>query len=137
MLKIFSLSFLSLFLCLTSQAGSVAPENAQLYFISPADGATVENPVIIKFGLKDMGIAPAGIEVKNTGHHHLVIDSGLPAFDQPVPADDQHLHFGKGQTETELKLAPGAHTLQLLLGDFNHVPHQPPVVSQKIKILVK
>jgi hypothetical protein len=118
-------------------AQSSAPENAQLYFISPVDGETVKNPVVVRFGLKNMGVAPAGMQMENTGHHHLLIDTGLPPLDQPIPADDKHLHFGKGQTETELTLAPGRHTLQLLLGDHLHLPHHPPVISEKITITVE
>ena len=126
-----------LLFCNLTHAASVAPENAELYFITPTDGAIVENPVTIRFGLKNMGVAPAGTNIENTGHHHLIIDSDLPDLDKPVPADDKHLHFGKGQTETRLNLSPGKHTLQLLLGDYAHTPHEPPVVSSKITITVK
>jgi hypothetical protein len=84
-----------------------------------------------------MGIAPAGVAVGNTGHHHLLIDVGPPPFDRPIPADQQHLHFGKGQTEAEIELAPGTHRLQLLLGDHLHVPHDPPVLSARITITVR
>lgn len=129
--------FLALLVFSPVQASSTVPEEAELYFISPVDGARVENPVVIKFGLKHMGIAPAGTNIQNTGHHHLIVDAELPPFDVPIPNDVQHLHFGKGQTETELMLSPGTHTLQLLLGDFGHVPHQPPVVSEKIRVVVK
>lgn len=115
---------------------SVAPPEAELYFISPADGATVTNPVTVRFGLRGMGVAPAGIAFDNTGHHHLLIDTELPPLDQPVPADTHHLHFGKGQTETVLTLAPGRHRLRLLLGDHLHRPHDPPVVSAVITITV-
>lgn len=111
--------------------------DAQVYFIEPSDGATVSNPVMVKFGLSGMGVAPAGVDKANTGHHHLIIDADLPALDQPVPSDNQHKHFGGGQTETSLTLAPGKHTLQLLLGDKGHMPHQPAVHSQKITITVK
>jgi hypothetical protein len=116
---------------------STAPPGAQLYFISPQDGATVTSPVIVRFGLRGMGIAPAGVAVGNTGHHHLLIDVGPPPFDRPIPADPQHLHFGKGQTEAEIELAPGTHRLQLLLGDHLHVPHDPPVLSARITITVR
>ena len=126
-----------LLLCPLLMAESKSPENAKVYFISPADGTTVKNPVIIKFGLKNMGIAPAGIQFENTGHHHLIVDAELPALEMPVPSDDHHLHFGKGQTETELVLSPGQHTLQLLLGDYSHIPHNPPVYSEKITINVE
>ena len=126
-----------LLLCPLLMAASISPENAKVYFISPADGTTVKNPVIVKFGLKNMGIAPAGIQFVNTGHHHLIVDAGLPDLERPVPSDDHHLHFGKGQTETELVLSPGQHSLQLLLGDFSHTPHKPPVYSEKITINVE
>lgn len=115
---------------------SAAPPDAELYFISPADSATVTNPVTVRFGLRGMGVAPAGIAIDNTGHHHLLIDADLPPLDQPVPADANHLHFGKGQTETVLTLAPGKHRLRLLLGDYLHRPHDPPVVSEEILVTV-
>ena len=114
-----------------------APADAKVYIISPKDGAVVHGPVTVRFGLSGMGVAPAGTTAENTGHHHLIIDAPLPPMDQPLPKDEQHLHFGKGQTETVLTLAPGKHTLQLVLGDANHVPHDPPVVSAKITIRVK
>lgn len=113
-----------------------APE-AELYFISPQDGATLTSPVTVRFGLKGMGVAPAGIAMESTGHHHLLIDTDLPPFDRPVPADQNHLHFGKGQTEAVVPLAPGRHRLQLLLGDHLHLPHDPPVVSAVITINVE
>ena len=118
-------------------ARSPAPSNAELYFISPADGAVVESPVTIRFGLKNMGVAPAGADIGNTGHHHLLVDTGLPSLDLPIPNDEHHRHFGKGNTETTLELSPGKHTLQLLLGDYAHIPHDPPVMSEKITITVK
>lgn len=127
----------SLFLSLNVFAGTPSPENAELYFITPSDGDIVSSPVTVKFGLRNMGVAPAGVQVENTGHHHLLIDTDLPALNQPVPKDNQHLHFGNGQTETELGIVPGTHTLQLLLGDFSHVPHDPPLVSEKITITVE
>jgi hypothetical protein len=114
-----------------------APPGAEVYFIAPHDGETVSNPVIVKFGLKGMGVAPAGVDVPNTGHHHLLIDVAALDPTQPVPADANHLHFGKGQTETTLELAPGKHTLQLVMGDKLHVPFDPPVISRKITITVK
>ena len=97
----------------------------------------METPVTVMFGLKGMGVAPAGIEKAKTGHHHLIIDAGLPELDAPIPADENYRHFGGGQTETTVELSPGPHTLQLLLGDQNHIPHNPPVVSEKINITVK
>ena len=89
------------------------------------------------FGLRKMGVAPAGVEKAMTGHHHLIIDAPTPALDEEIPADKNHLHFGKGQTETRITLPPGTHTLQLVMGDHNHVPHNPPVMSRKITITVK
>jgi hypothetical protein len=116
---------------------SKAPEGAELYFIAPQSGAMLRGEIAVKFGLRGMGVAPAGIQLDGTGHHHLLINlEALPALDQPIPADARHVHFGKGQTETTLKLPPGQHTLQLLLGDHLHRPHQPVVVSEKITITV-
>jgi hypothetical protein len=114
-----------------------SPAGAELYIISPTDGATVKSPVTVKFGLKGMGVAPAGVTFENSGHHHLLIDTDLPALDAPIPADANHVHFGKGQTETTVELKPGKHTLQLLLGDQSHVPHDPAVMSKKITVTVK
>ena len=119
-------------------ARTPAPDDAAVYIISPSDGAMVTSPVTIQFGLKGMGVAPAGIDKSNTGHHHLLIDATeTPSFDKPIPKDDHHRHFGGGQTETTLELSPGKHTLQLLLGDRNHIPHDPPVMSKKITITVE
>ncbi len=118
-------------------AASVAPEAAKAYIISPTNGATVTSPVTVLFGLSNMGVAPAGVEQANTGHHHLLIDvDELPPLDQALPKDNQHRHFGGGQTETRLELSPGTHTLQLILGDHQHLPHTPPVLSEKITITV-
>lgn len=115
---------------------SAQAQNA--YIISPSDGETVTNPVTVKFGLQGAGVAPAGVERDGTGHHHLLIDlDTLPALDKPIPSDDQHVHFGGGQTETTIELEPGEHTLQLLLGDHMHRPHTPPVMSKKITITVE
>lgn len=114
-----------------------APEGVRLYFISPKDDAKLSSPVAVRFGLSGMGVAPAGVAYPNTGHHHLLVDAEVPPLDRPVPADEHHIHFGAGQTEVRLELAPGRHTLQLLLGDHNHVPHDPPVVSERISITVK
>jgi hypothetical protein len=119
------------------QASEMAKPKAELYFISPGDGQTLQNPIVIRFGLKNMGVAPAGSDIKNTGHHHLLIDTGLPALDLPIPNDKNHRHFGGGQTETSLELSPGMHTLQLLLGDFSHIPHMPTVLSEPITITVE
>jgi hypothetical protein len=116
---------------------TTSPDKARVYFISPTDGQVLEDPVTVRFGLENMGVAPAGTVGAGLGHHHLIVDSPLPAMDQPLPKDDKHLHFGTGQTETVLALAPGKHTLQLVLGDSNHIPHQPAVVSDRITITVK
>lgn len=116
---------------------SPAPDRASAYIISPADGETVSSPVTVKFGLQGIGVAPAGIQMDNTGHHHLLIDvEELPPENLPLPANDQVVHFGGGQTETTLDLAPGTHTLQLVLGDHLHIPHDPPVQSRRITITV-
>ena len=115
---------------------SESPANASVYIISPVDGATVQGTFTVTFGLKDMGVSPAGIEKKHTGHHHLLVDKdSLPAFDMPMGGDVQH--FGGGQTQTMLTLPKGQHTLQLILGDHHHIPHKPAVVSKKITITVE
>ena len=120
-----------------AQERTPSPPGAEVYIISPKDGAKVHGAVLVQFGLRGMGVAPAGIKFDNTGHHHLLIDSAAPAdLGAPLPSSDKVVHFGKGQTETTLHLAPGKHTLQLLLGDQNHVPHNPPVISKKITITV-
>lgn len=115
-----------------------ATPGAEVYIISPKDGATVSTEFTVRFGLKGMGVAPAGVAKEKTGHHHLLIDvKELPAAGQPIPKDEQHLHFGGGQTETTVKLAPGTHTLQLELADENHIPFDPALVSPKITVHVK
>ena len=120
-----------------SAGDTPSPADARLYIISPKDGAALASPFKVVFGLSGMGVAPAGTEKKNTGHHHLLIDAEVPNLNEPVPSDATHLHFGGGQTEATVNLAPGQHTLQLLLGDKNHIPHNPPVMSQKISVTVK
>jgi hypothetical protein len=116
---------------------SVSPEGARVYIIAPADGALVNSPVTVKFGLQNMGVAPAGVDRAGTGHHHLLIDLDMvPELNRPLPATDNVKHFGKGQTETVLELSPGVHSLQLLMGNYLHVPHQQAVVSEKITITV-
>ena len=121
------------------QAATPAPaEDAAVYFVTPMDGDFVSSPVAVRFGLEGLGVAPAGVERQGTGHHHLLVNlDQLPALDQPIPADDRHIHFGGGQTQTSLELPPGEHTLQLLVGDHLHVPHEPPITSEKITITVK
>jgi hypothetical protein len=113
------------------------PADAKLYIISPKDGEVVTSPVTVRFGLAGMGVAPAGVAIPNTGHHHLIIDAELPSMQLPIPNDERHKHFGGGQTETTIDLAPGTHTLQLVLADKDHVPHEPPLVSEKITITVR
>ena len=116
---------------------SPAAEGAEVYILSPEDGAEVSSPFTVRFGLRGMGVAPAGVQQQNTGHHHLLIDvDELPPENLPLPTTDQVRHFGLGQTETELELEPGQHTLQLVLGDHLHIPHDPPVMSEKITITV-
>jgi hypothetical protein len=116
---------------------TASPAGAEAYIQSPANGAEVTSPVTVRFGLRGMGVAPAGITTPNTGHHHLLIDADtLPPDNLPLPANDQVRHFGAGQTEAVLELPPGRHTLQLVLGDALHIPHQPPVRSERITITV-
>lgn len=118
------------------------PNNAQTkvaaYIVSPSNGEIVSSPVRVIFGLKGMGVAPAGVNLENTGHHHLLIDlKELPDLTKSLPATDNLIHFGKGQTETVIELSPGTHTLQLLLGNFIHIPHAEPIISEKITITVE
>ncbi len=118
---------------------TASPDGAEVYFIAPQSGTTVSNPVTIQFGLRGMGVAPAGVEQMGTGHHHLLINMPLDDVDMgaSIPNDDQHRHFGGGQTEVTLDLPAGTHTLQLLVGDHNHIPHQPVVASQVITVTVE
>lgn len=119
-------------------AATPAPEDARVYFIDLADGDRLESPVTLRFGLSGMGVAPAGIDMPRTGHHHLLIDVETPpAAGTPIPADKNHVHFGGGQTEAQIELAPGTHTLQLLLGDALHRPHEPAVMSERITVTVE
>ncbi len=112
-------------------------DGARVFFITPNDGATVSNPIRIDFGIEGMSVVKAGDMQAHSGHHHLLIDTGLPALDLPIPADANHIHFGDGSTSTEIDLEPGEHTLQLLLGDYLHIPHEPPVASDVIRITVE
>ncbi len=116
---------------------SASPDGARVFFIIPSSGATVGNPISIEFGIEGMTIVKAGDKQPHSGHHHLLIDADLPDPGLPVPADAHHVHFGDGSTTTEITLAAGEHTLQLLLGDHLHIPHDPPVVSNPITITVK
>ena len=120
-------------------AQTPSPAGAKVYFINLKDGAEVESPFQVQFGLSGMGVAPAGVEKPNTGHHHLLIDTTMTPeqMKEPLPADDNHKHFGGGQTEAMVTLPKGQHTLQLLLGDWTHIPHVPPVMSEPITITVR
>ncbi|MGA7996439.1 MAG: DUF4399 domain-containing protein [Bradyrhizobium sp.] len=120
-------------------AQTPSPEGAKVYFINLKDGAEVDSPFLVQFGLSGMGVAPAGVEKPNTGHHHLLIDATLTPeqLKEPIPADDNHKHFGGGQTEAMVTLPKGQHTLQLVLGDWTHIPHAPPVMSETITITVR
>lgn len=131
LLMIFSFS------AFAGDAVSSAPEGAEVYFIHPANGATVGSPVHVVMGLKGMGVAPSGVNKENTGHHHLIINADTPKAGEPIGKSDNLRHFGGGQTEAMIELAPGTHTLQLVLGDFAHRPHANPVVSEVITITVK
>jgi len=131
---------LGLLAALAVAADRVAPPaGAEVYFITPHNGATLHAPVTVRFGLKGLGVAPAGIKFDNTGHHHLLVDSDFSELnlDAPLPATDKILHFGKGQTETVLNLTPGKHTLQLVFADYLHTSFDPPLHSQKITITVE
>ncbi len=147
MKRLLAYSFVGL-ACLTNLANAgetVSAPGAKQYFVNLEDGDTVTSPVKIIFGLSGMGVAPAGVDKENTGHHHVLInrppigksEDGEEEFNAYIIADDQHLHFGKGQTEAEIELPPGTHTLQLVLGDKDHIPHNPPVFSDVIKITVE
>ena len=123
-------------LAIPANAQAPTPAGAQLYFIEPANGATVKSPVTVKFGLKGFGVAPALVEWPGTGHHHLLVDRDAAPAGRPIPNDATSLHFGGGQTEAQVTLAPGSHTLILQLGDHQHIPHNPAIVSPKITITV-
>jgi hypothetical protein len=114
-----------------------SPPDAAVYFIYPSNGEIIYPNSTIRFGLRNMGVAPAGVAKPNTGHHHLMIDVDTPPLDQPLPSDLNHIHFGNGQTEKKITLSPGEHTLQLILADDHHIPHDPPVISERIKVTVK
>ena len=120
-------------------AQTPSPAGAKVYFINLKDGAEVESPFLVQFGLSGMGVAPAGVEKPNTGHHHLLIDTTMTPeqMKEPLPADDNHKHFGGGQTEAMVTLPKGQHTLQLVLADWTHIPHEPPVMSEPITITVR
>ncbi|HEY2616172.1 MAG TPA: DUF4399 domain-containing protein [Acetobacteraceae bacterium] len=121
----------------TNPPRTPAPHDAYVYIGWPLDGATVGTKFKVWFGTRNFGIAPAGVQKANTGHHHLLIDVPLPPLDQPIPNDRNHLHFGLGQTEAIVELPPGKHTLQLLMGDADHVPHDPALMSRRITVYVR
>jgi len=138
--RVFLVLGITLLAALAAAQERTAPAaNAEVYFISPSDGAVVQGPVTVRFGLKGMGIAPAGVKFDNTGHHHLLVDTEFSELklDAPLPATDKILHFGKGQTETSLTLSPGKHTLEIVLADYLHNSFDPPLHSKKITITVK
>ena len=123
-----------------TQAPTPAPPGAYVYIGWPNDGQVVVasgKPIRVWFGLRNMGVAPKGVDYPNTGHHHLLIDTDLPPMDHEIPSDRNHFHFGAGETETMIELPPGRHTLQLLMGDDRHMPHDPPVYSRRISITVR
>lgn len=137
-----AVTFILAGLCLATaavaeSARTPSPAGAKVFIVEPSDGAVVSSPVTVKFGIEGMEVAPAGTDKEHTGHHHLIIDKELPGVEEAIPADANHVHYGKGQTETTVELAPGKHTLQLVLGDKNHIPHDPPVVSPVVTISVK
>jgi len=120
-------------------AQTPSPPGAKVYFINLKDGQELTSPFLVQFGLSGMGVAPAGVQKPNTGHHHLLIDTAMSPdqLQAPIPMDDTHKHFGNGQTEATITLPPGKHTLQLLLGDWSHIPHVPPVMSDVITVTVR
>ncbi|KIF81425.1 DUF4399 domain-containing protein [Noviherbaspirillum autotrophicum] len=121
-----------------SAAGTPSPKDAQVYFIWPQDGTVIQGGKFwVRMGLRNMGVCPKGVELPNVGHHHLLIDTELPPLTEQIPSDRNHLHFGAGETEARIEIPPGKHTLQLLLGDHDHTPHDPPVYSKKITVVVR
>ena len=120
-----------------SAQGKPAPKDALLYFVWPQNGTVIKGGFWCRFGLRNMGVAPKGTDIPHTGHHHVLIDAELPPMDEAIPSDRNHLHFGAGETEARIELPPGKHTLQLLLGDKDHIPHDPPIYSKKITVIVR
>jgi hypothetical protein len=119
-------------------ARTPSPPGAEAFIIWPPDGAVITGGKLwVRMGLRNMGVCPKGVNIPNVGHHHLLIDTELPPFDEAIPSDRQHLHFGAGETDARVELPPGKHTLQLLMGDYNHVPHDPPIYSKKITITMR
>lgn len=137
-MRVFILFFCSLLLSNALAHQYHSKDEREVYFISPSNGETVTNPINVRFGAKGINIVPAGVDMPMSGHHHLLINvDKLPNLKMPIPSDSNHLHFGKGQSETKLNLPPGRHTLQLLIGNHMHIPHQEPLISDKIEIIVK
>lgn len=138
-MKIVKMTALGLLLSSVMMTSAFAANSvdATVYIVSPSHGEVVTSPVTVVFGLVGMGVAPAGVDKKNTGHHHLIIDAPTPDLKNRIASDENHRHFGGGQTQTTLQLTPGKHTLQLVLGDKAHVAHNPPIVSKQIEITVK
>ncbi len=139
-LLILSLAATALLATAAGLQRTTAPEGASVYFIAPQDGDTVSSPVTIRFGLEGMGVAPASIDFEDTGHHHLLInvdEEKMPALNRPLPTTDQIVHFNGGQTEAQIELEPGEHRLQLMLGDYRHIPHDPEIASEIITITVE
>lgn len=134
-----SLVAIMIFPLIVTAGDTPAPKSAYLYIGWPNDGEVIRSghPFRVWFGLRNMGVAPKGVDRHAAGHHHLLIDTPLPPFDEEIPSDRNHIHFGAGQTETMLELPPGEHTLQLLMGDAEHMPHNPPIYSEQISITVK
>ena len=128
---------LLLFLNVFFLSEAALANSPKVYFIEPANGAFVEETFKVKFGLENFGVAPAGYDIPNTGHHHLLIDTSLADLKSPIPADSKHIHFGKGQTETSITLEQGEHQLTLVMGNFAHIPHDEPIISETITVIVK
>ena len=135
----FGAAFFCVFAALPAggEAATPSPSGAMVYFHYPLDGIHVPQRFTVKIGLKEMGVAPAGVAKPSTGHHHLLIDTDIGDLTKPIPSDYNHIHLGNGQTEVILTLPPGPHTLQLLLGDQDHIPHSPPVMSKKITVYAR
>ena len=128
---------LLLFLNVFFLSGAALANSPKVYFIEPANGALVQETFKVKFGLENFGVAPSGYDIPNTGHHHLLIDTTLADLKSPIPADSKHIHFGKGQTETMITLDKGEHQLTLVMGNFAHIPHDEPIISETITVIVK
>jgi hypothetical protein len=128
---------LLLFLNVFFLSEAALANSPKVYFIEPANGAFVQETFKVKFGLENFGVAPAGYDIPNTGHHHLLIDTILTDLNLPIPADSKHIHFGKGQTETSITLEKGEHQLTLVMGNFAHIPHDEPIISETITVIVK